>query len=228
MAQIPFLQTLAQYLLDAESRRCSGERVKLPPLADLAADLGVSRGKLREELIAAQAYGLVEMRPGDGTYVNPLDFYTAIRPAVLFGIACDRETFLHIRELRAQLEVTYWDAAVRALTRADLQALREIVQSAERKLQSRPIEIPHAEHRELHLRIFERLDNPLVVGLLHAYWDAYEAVELQLYFDYSYFTEMWTRHKALVEALEAGDPRAGKEVLIAHFELLENRLQADA
>jgi len=226
--QIPFMQTIAQYLLDAESRRCAGERVKLPPMGDLAAEFGVSRGKLREELIAAQAYGVVEMRPGDGTYVRPFDFYTAIRPAVLFGIACDRQNFLHIRELRAQLELTYWDAAVRALTENDLRDLRAIVDRAVGKLKGRPIEIPHAEHRALHMSIFGKLDNPFVVGLLQAYWDAYESVELQFYFDYSYFTAMWDRHGALVDALETGDLDTGKEVLTQHFTLLENRLQADA
>ena len=96
MEQIPFLETLTRYLIEAGPVECEDEPVKLPSLGDLAHEMGISRGKLREELIAAQAFGLVEMRPGDGTYVNAFDFYTAIRPAILYSMACGKEHFEHI------------------------------------------------------------------------------------------------------------------------------------
>jgi len=225
VVQIPFMQTITQYLIDARPKGREDARVKLPPMGDLAKELGVSRGKVREELIAAQAYGVVEMRPGDGTYVNAFDFYAAIRPAVVYSIACDRENFNHFRRLRAHLEVAFWDEATRALDEHDHAQLELIVDRAQRKLKSKPAEIPHTEHRELHLHIFSKLENPFVQGLLTAYWDAYEAVELHLYFDLSYYEEMWTSHRALVEALKSNQSRRGKEVLTQHFTILESRLQ---
>lgn len=224
MEQFPHMATVTQYLIDAGPKGCGEDPVKLPSLGDLAREMGVSRGKLREELIAAQAYGVVEMRPGDGTYVHPFDFYTAIRPAVIYSIACDRSNFEHFRRLRAYLEVLFWEEATHALDADDHAALMRIVEEAERKLASRPIEIPHAEHRELHLRIFSKLENPFVQGLLQAYWDAYEAVELHLFFELSYYTEMWDSHRALVTALQQGQPQEGKRILTAHFSILENRL----
>ncbi len=225
MAQIPFMQTITRYLIDARLTGRGDDRVKLPPMGDLAKELGVSRGKVREELIAAQAYGVVEMRPGDGTYVNAFDFHAAIRPAVVYSIACDAESFNHFRKLRAHLEVAFWDEATRALDEADHAQLEQIVERAQRKLESKPIQIPHEEHRELHLHIFSKLGNPFVEGLLKAYWDAYEAVELHLYFDISYYEKMWTSHRALVDALKLNQLRKGKEVLARHFTILESRLQ---
>ncbi|MBN1936734.1 MAG: FadR family transcriptional regulator [Anaerolineae bacterium] len=216
--------SVLHYLI-AEGPKDSEEATKLPPLGDLAKKLGVSRGKLREDLITAQAYGLVEMRPGDGTYIQPFDFYTAIRPAVLYSIACDKCNFDRFYRVRAQLELAFWDQAVSLLEQSDIDALKQILARAEQRLSDAPIEIPHREHRELHLRIFDRLDNPFVIGLLEAYWDAYEAVELHRYFDLSYYEEMWSSHRQIVEALEARDNVRGRAILMEHFRILEYRLQ---
>ncbi|HEX9117159.1 MAG TPA: FCD domain-containing protein, partial [Anaerolineae bacterium] len=83
------------------------------------------------------------------------------------------------------------------------------------------VQIPHPEHRELHLTIFRRLANPFVRGLLEVYWDGYEAVELNTYADYSYLTEVWDYHQRFVEAICAGDIAAGKQLLIEHMQLID-------
>ncbi len=223
---LPF--SFLQYVTDEELETQVDESIKLPPIDELASKLGVSRGKLREELIAAQAYGMVEMRPGDGTYIRPFDFYTfytAVRPLVLYSIARNRKNFDYFYRLRIQLEAAFWEEAARRLNQEDKDELQQILQRAERKLRGTPVEIPHREHRDFHLLIFSRLENEFVKGLLRAYWDAYEAVGLHLYFDYSYYEEMWSSHRALVEAIAAGQYEEGQVVMTRHFNLLEDRLQ---
>jgi DNA-binding FadR family transcriptional regulator len=205
----------------------TGELIKLPAIGDLAKELHVSRGKLREEMIAAQAYGAVEMRPGDGTYVRPFDFYAPIRTLVLYSIAGDRGNFDRFYRLRARLEIGFWEEAARALTPQDHKVLYSILDRAQSKLEGEQVEIPHEEHRQLHLHIFGRLDNPFVQGLLQAYWDAYEAVGLHRYFDLSYFERMWSWHREMVDALSTGEDERGREVLIRHFTLIEDRLQTN-
>lgn len=202
-------------------------QVKLPSMDELCQQLGISRGKLREELIAAQACGVVEMRPGDGTYVRPFDFYTPIHTLLLYSVALDRKNFDRYYQLRVQLEAAFWEEATRKLHPEDLAGLRQIVERAEHKLAGERVEIPHREHREFHLFPFMRLDNEFVLGLLRAYWDVYEAVGLHLYFDLGYFQSMWNSHRAMLEAVEAGDYARGRELLIEHFTLLSNRLQKD-
>ncbi|MBN2002089.1 MAG: FadR family transcriptional regulator [Anaerolineae bacterium] len=225
MTQNILTHELFEYILKEELVCDGDEPTKLPPMGELADALGVSKGKLREELLAAQAYGVIEMRPGDGTYVRPFDFYTAIRPAVLYGIACDKRNFDRLYRMRAQLEATFWGQAVSTLTPEDLARLVAIVEHAERKLGSTPIEIPHREHRDFHLLIFSRLENPFVIGFLQAYWDGYEAVELHRYFDLSYYREMWASHRQIVQMLQQQQYQQGQEVLVQHFLILENRLQ---
>src|SRR3954468_22998385 len=48
-----------------------GAGSRLPPESDLAKQLGVSRPSVREELIALEVEGYVEVRVGSGVYVTP-------------------------------------------------------------------------------------------------------------------------------------------------------------
>lgn len=220
-----FSHSILQYIIDNGLAENEVEAAKLPSLGQLAKELGVSRGKLREDMIAAQAYGVIEMRPGDGTYVKPFDFYEAIRPLVLYGIAHDRQNFDRFYRLRAQIEISFWEEAATALGQAEYEKLERVIEDAEQKLGGRPIEIPHKEHRDFHLLIFSRLDNSFAQGLLKAYWDAYEAVGLHRYFEFSYYEQMWSSHRAMVKAIQDGRIQEGKTVLAEHLTLLEDRLQ---
>ena len=215
---------ILQYIVNEELTARIEEPVRLPPMDDLVRDLGISRGKLREELLAAQAYGVVEMRPGDGTYVRPFEFYTATQTLLLYGIACDWTNFQHFYELRIRLEVGFWEEAVGRLSGADKNRLTQILEQAERKLGGRPVEIPHREHRDFHLLIYSRLENRFAQDLLRAYWDAYEAVGLHRYFDLSYYNQMWDSHGKIAEAILTGHHQEGKDALVSHFTLLDNRL----
>ena len=219
---------ILQYIIDNDLQMGEGEEVKLPPMDGLAVEMGISRGKLREEMVVAQAYGVVDMRPGDGTYVRPFDFYTAIRTLVLYGTAYDWKNFDHLYQLRMQLEIAFWQEAVQNLTLEDKEELERIVEQAEQKLTGSPVEIPHKSHRDFHLLIFARLDNKFAQGLLKAYWDAYEAVGLHRYFDLNYYEKMWSSHRSITEAIIAGQYQKGHEILVQHFTLLENRLSGSA
>ena len=217
MAQDFFFQSILDYVVDGDML-CDEEKAsKLPSIGTLANELGISHGKLREDLIAAQAYGMVEMRPGDGTYIRPFDFYSAIRPAVIYGIACDKHNFDRFYRLRAGIEVAFWEEATKKLQSGDLSKLRRIIQRAEERLNDVPIEIPHREHRIFHMQLFSRLNNPFVIGLLKAYWDGYV--------DLSYYEEMWSYHKKIVDLLQEGDIQQSQQVLVQHFAILETRLK---
>ena len=87
-----------------------------------------------------------------------------------------------------------------------------------------PIQIPHAEHKKLHLLIFSRLNNPFVKGLLEAYWEAYEAVELNLFSDYQYLREVWDYHQRIVDSIIEGDADSGRALLDEHTTLLRHRI----
>ncbi|MCY4410596.1 MAG: FCD domain-containing protein [Caldilineaceae bacterium] len=196
---------------------------RLPSLNELSDELGVSIGKLREQLEGARVLGLVAARPRRGIECNSYSFTPAARASLMFGLATNERLFREFSELRNGIESAFWQPAVLALTAADKQDLKQYVSLAWHKLQQSRIQIPHQEHRAFHLTIFRRLDNLFATGLLEAYWDAYEAVELNLYADYDYLTEVWSYHERIAGAIEKGLVDEARALNEEHLLLLRIR-----
>jgi len=144
----------------------------------------------------------------------------AVLRGVLFGLGSGEAEFSQFAQLRSAIELSFWHEAVVLLTAEDEQLLQEIMAQAWEKLHGAPVHVPNGEHRQLHLAIFSRLDNPFVTGLLEAYWDAYEASEWTRYARYEYWLEVWDFHERIVNALIEGDYEIGRQLLKDHFELL--------
>ena len=196
---------------------------RLPSLTDLSDEIGISVGKLREQLEVARMLGLVEASPRRGITRTEYSFLPPVRLSLLTALAMDRHAFDLFSGLRIHLETAYWDEAVALLTDEDHKHLDCLVNTAKNKLNQHRIQIPSPEHRELHLSIFRRLNNPFVVGLLQAYWDAYEAVELNTYADIAYLKQVWNYHERIVDAIVSGDVAYSKQLLVEHMQLLSQR-----
>jgi len=195
--------------------------VRLPSLDEISAEVGISVGKLREQFEVARMLRLVEASPRKGIRCLPYDFLPAVRLSLMIALSLDRSAFRSFAALRIHLETAFWDEAVGLLLPEDIARLNELVGQAQAKLTYDRIQIPYPEHRQFHLTIFSRLENPFVLGLLAAYWDAYEAVELNTYADYSYLQEVWNYHERIVKAIAAGDHAGGKALLIQHMRLID-------
>lgn len=197
---------------------------RLPSLSVLSQQLGVSVASLREQLEVARAFGLVEVRPKTGMRRLPYTFRPAVIRSLSYATATDpAHFFFAFSDLRNHIETAYWEQAVKSLTIEDHQLLKRFVIQAKEKLQGEPIQIPHFEHRELHLSIYRKLDNPFVLGILEAYWEAYEAVGLNLYTDISYLIHVWDYHQKMVDAILTGDTARGYAALVEHTDLLFER-----
>lgn len=196
---------------------------RLPPLHDISAQLGNSVPNLREQLAVARAMGFVSAKPKVGIYLKPYSFYPPISLSLRVAVSLDRWYFDQYLDLRRRLERMYFLEAAQRLTEEDKQYLKSLVDAAWQKLQEDPIRIPHREHREFHMTIYRRLENPFVQGLLAAFWDAYETVGLNRYQDLDYLRTLWTHHQAIADAIMEGDYEKAYEVLDKHLGMLETR-----
>jgi len=213
---------LSEFMRYLARHKCDGER--LPSLVQLSSELGISVATLREQLEVARALGLVEVRPKTGIRRNPYTFKPAVLKSLSYATSIDHTFFLNaFSDLRNHVETAYWYQAVQSLQPEDHEHLRKLVAQALHKLSGSPIQIPHDEHRELHLSIYRRLDNPFVYGILEAYWEAYEAVGLNLYNDIVYLQTVWGYHSRMVEAICAGNAGDGYHALVEHTDLLLQR-----
>jgi DNA-binding FadR family transcriptional regulator len=200
----------------------------LPSLSDISKELGISVSSLREELEVAKSLGLVEVKPRVGIRTLPYTFTPAVTNSLAFAMSVDKELFRSFSDLRNHTEASYWYQAVSSLTADDVKSLQNIIRTSQKKLKADPIQIPHGEHRQLHLTIYSRLGNPFVLGILEAYWDIYEAVGLSVYEDQKYLDRVWTYHQQMVEFIAQGDFLSGYQALIAHMDLLFQREQRNA
>jgi DNA-binding FadR family transcriptional regulator len=217
-----FLQYLASSEVNGES---SNGTTQLPSLNDISKELNVSVARLREQLEVAEALGLVEVRPRTGIRRLPYTFSPAVSQSLFYAIQLDRHQFEAFADLRNHVEASFWSQAVQKLTEADHEYLQGLIQRAWKKLRGNPIVIPHQEHRLLHLTIFSKLENPFVTGLLEAYWDAYEAVGLNVFADYNYLQQVWRYHQQMVDAICSQDYQTGYQALVEHKDLIYHRSQ---
>ncbi len=220
MARKSLSSEFLQYLSRSPAINGSGQ---LPSLNEISQELNISIARLREQLEVAKALGLVDVRPRTGIRRLPYTFTPAIWQSLSYGLELNPAYFEAFADLRNHIEAAYWEQAVRQLTPEDFALLRNLVAAAWEKLRGNPIQIPHAEHRRLHLCIFGKLGNPFVYGILEAYWEAYEDVGLNLYADYGYLEQVWTYHQKMVDSICTGDYAAGYQALIEHKDLLQSR-----
>jgi DNA-binding FadR family transcriptional regulator len=217
---LTYLATSSDLLGDGPTGQGSD---RLPTLQALSELLGVSVSRLREQMEVARALGLVEVKPRTGIRRRPYSFLPAVRQSLNYALMIDRSLFEAYSDLRNHVEAAYWFKAVERLGRQDKDHLQALLDTAWAKLRGTPIRIPHQEHRELHLTIFNKLGNPFVSGIIEAYWEAYEAVGLNLYADYSYLEQVWSYHRQMVDSICTGDFDAGYQALVEHKDMLYHR-----
>ncbi|HEY9077182.1 MAG TPA: FCD domain-containing protein [Anaerolineaceae bacterium] len=201
----------------------SNKNEQLPSLPVISQSLGISVASLREQLQEARALGLVEVKPKTGIKRLRYSFKPAVCRSLSYAVAADPGLFEVFGDLRRHIESAYYEEAVALLTEVDIIYLQSLVQKAKCKLEGTPIQIPHYEHRELHLCIYRKLNNTFVTGLLETYWDLYETIGLNLYTDISYLKKVWEYHEKIVNAISRGELTMGYDLLVDHTNLLNMR-----
>ena len=218
------LSSLLSYLAEESAKGTE----YLPSLTELSKSLGISVSTLREELQVARAMGWVEVKPRVGIKCLQYSFTPCVSKSLAYAVSINKQLFRQFSDLRNHIEASYWYQAVSSLKNEDYDELKLIIQRAQQKLRSDPIQIPHNEHRDLHLTIYNRLNNLFVLGILESYWDIYEAVGLSVYEDRKYLERVWTYHQQMVDSIINSDFLSGYQALIAHMDLLFQRDQENS
>jgi DNA-binding FadR family transcriptional regulator len=207
--------------LSSRFQKNNHSNYEVPSLKELSHQQGVSIAKLREQLSVARSYGFVDVQPKTGIKMLPYSFAPAVKNSLSFALSLDRSYFDDFSDLRKFVEANFWFEAVSKLDEIDFNYLQELVDRAWEKLESSPPRLPHQEHRDLHLRIYGKIENVFVLGLLEAYWDAYEQVGLNRYTELSHLKSVWEYHRKIVKALQQGNMDEGYQMLLEHMDLLK-------
>lgn len=216
-----YLSSFLKFLADKKNKDDS----RLPSLSELSKTTGTSIPTLREQLEVARAFGFVEVKPKTGIRKNKYRFTPAVTASLAYAVMEDTARFDMFADLRKHLEDSYFVEAATLLTPEVINSLKNLIEQARIKLNTRPIEIPFYEHRDFHLLMYSRLNNPFVTGLLEAYWQMYEEAGLNRYTDISYQQKVWEYHEKIVETIQLGEYSSSRKALLEHMILIQQRTE---
>jgi DNA-binding FadR family transcriptional regulator len=194
----------------------------LPPERELAQQLEVSRASLREALTALQLLGLIETKPGQGSYTCGTEGLDSAYEQLTANEA-DVEPYL-IVQARKTIEPPIAALAAEHRSATDLKHMADILQLLDVDLES-----AHAfgeQGRRFHLAIAEATGNPVLVRTMSI---IYRLMGQRLYktmWDTSSSTEqLWREdaagHWSVFQAIKTGDKQAAAAHLLDHLEHVE-------
>ena len=193
---------------------------KLPAERELAELLAVSRPTVREALIVLEVEGFVHIRMGSGVYV------ATPRQAAEPHPAGEVEGPFELLRARAILECAIAEEAARVARPDQIAILDENLGAMAAALDDRPLALKL--DREFHIAIAGIIGN----GTLNRFVGSIHDLRLTPYFEKlaSYFENPKTwqaameEHRAIRDAIAAGDPQAARSAMRAHLDQSQIRL----
>jgi len=194
----------------------------LPPEAELASALGMSRLSLREGIKSLESMGIVVSKHGDGLFVAPFSFKPLVEN-LPYGQYIGGSDLVHLLELRETLEGALMERVIEVIDGARLDNLEGLAeQMASRQDRGTIAELD----QEFHCTLVETLNNPLVTELVSVFWLMYQRLRSVAPMLPSTAPDLSERHLAIVKALRVGDPVAARQAMIDHFAPLREDLAA--
>lgn len=134
---------------------------KLPPERELAEILGAGRSSLREAISILSAYGIVESRQGEGTFITD-KFIDSVFDFFGFTNITNQQNYLNLMQMREVFEVGSVKQIVANVTEEDLTAMAGYIDGFEKAP-------THQEKAAYDLKFHEHLihctGNPLFIRI---------------------------------------------------------------
>ncbi len=199
---------------------------KLPSERQLIQMLGVGRSSVREALQGLVMMGLVEVRPGQGSYVKS-NLHSFIPDLSKPGLSdnLQREMRLQLIEARRMIEI---EIAAQAAVRAKPQQIelwRATFDDYVRYIDDFGDPRYLAAHADFHLSLADMSQNPFNVMLANAAIRAVPQTLREREFSFPKSIDLQQLrdsqvklHRDILDAVANGDPEAAKAALLAHMD----------
>ena len=150
----------------AEGRLTSGDR--LPPERELAEKFLVSRTSVREALRALESLSLVEIRPGEGTFIREMSVDRLIEPLALVMVS-QRESIAELFEARRLIEPAIAGLAAGRATPDEVQEMERILEEQGREVAAG--RTGFVQDAQFHAAIGRAAHNEAITRIAHAVMD---------------------------------------------------------
>jgi DNA-binding GntR family transcriptional regulator len=182
-----------------------GERLMELQLAD---QLGVSRTPVREAIRKLELEGLVEMVPRKGAYVADLSV----------------KDILDVLEVRAYLEGLAAYLAAERMADEEVEELKNVQSQFENSLGNMDREGMIALDNKFHDKIIEGSKNNKLIQIVQGLHEQVQRFRVIYFNEYSQHEDLVKYHKAIVDAIEARDPKKAQKYAQIHIEKVEESI----
>jgi len=200
----------------AEGRLKSGDQ--LPPERDLAEKFVVSRTSVREALRALESLGLVEIRPGEGTFVREVSVDSLVEPLALVMLS-QREAIGELFEARRMIEPALAALAARRATPEDVGEMERILESQAKAIAAGGTGVE--QDAEFHTAIGAAAHNRAITRIAHAVMDLLRQSREEALNTPGRPDRSHNDHKRLLAAIRARDEAAARQAMVEHLEAVE-------
>lgn len=196
---------------------------RLPREQDLADQFGLSRNSLREAVKALSVIRVLEVRQGDGTYVTSLAPELLLEALSFVLDLRQDDSIVQLLEVRRILEPAATAMAASRLTTEDLDALRATLEQIH---DDTPIEELVAKDVEFHHRIAVASGNSYLASML----DSMSSTTIRARIwrgitEARAASRTLDEHRAIVDALAAGEPELARSWATVHVAGVEQWLR---
>lgn len=187
---------------------------RLPPEKELSEVLGLSRSSLREAVKALEIVRVLDVRRGDGTYVTSLSPSLLLESLSFVLDVHQDDSMLELFEVRRILEPAAAAMATPRITPADVAHLRDLVAQVDG---TTSVDELVANDIVFHRYIAERSGNAYLTRLLDTLSSSTLRARVWRGLTQEGSVERTlTEHRAIVDALEAGDATLAAAQMTVH------------
>lgn len=184
---------------------------KIPSETELSGIFNVSRSTVRQALRSLADYGLIEVRPGSGSFVKQQD--TGLYINGMMRSKLEKKDLLEVLDFCCILDNDLAAMAAQRATEADVEELKKIQNEIETA--DGNFEKMAALDKEFHLKLAAMTGNSLVMQTYSILGNPLEMTIYEMYITIG-STAGLKYHRMLIEAMENHDTGLAREMMNAH------------
>lgn len=192
---------------------------RLPSEPELAFNLGVSRGILREALNILRTEGIIYRKPKEGTFIAPnvMDIINGS-----WEVSIKEATYLDLIEVRECFEPKVVEKIIELASDEEIDSLMNLLENGVGEGES------HSLDYYFHYKLAELSRNVVFVNFIDTYYDIIDEVKAITSKKEKRLSQISEEHKRIVEAIRERDAKTAKERMRFHLQQVkENALSSE-
>lgn len=198
---------------------------KLIPERELAERLQVGRSAVREAYRSLEAIGIIEIKPGEGTFVREMGT-KSMTDIMSMAILTGKDTIFELLELRKIVEVEATALAAARRTEGDLRNIRTWLDQMKKDLDSG--NLGDLADMKFHFALADAAHNSLLIRLMNSISETMKKemknVREKLYITPGTPQRLFEQHQVIYAAILKGNVHEARKAMFDHLDSTEKEL----